>query len=383
VEQVSFGLAPRLNAAGRIAHASKGVELMISTSWEDARRRAEELCAINVERQTIERTIHEQALDRLHEIGADQDQVIVLDGKDWNPGVIGIVASRILEIYNRPVLMITVHDGKGKGSCRSIPAFDIFKALQHCSDLLIQMGGHKMAAGFSIEPDKIPAFRKKINEYASRILKPEDFIPVLEIEDILDLDVLDIPFVRDLGVLEPCGADNPRPLFASRHLKVEYARRIGKDQKHFKCLLRQGGYSVDGVFWNPGDSLSCRSHDMVSVVYRPEIHEWHGEHVQMNLKDIYEEDTPLSLDRDMLVTAFVKLRDIVPVRRPVQDVKADMEKALHGIFNEKEVHLMLRVFEEISLLKKVTEGTGEYYEYHRAAHKLNLESSRTYCKYRQ
>lgn len=147
-DQVSFGLAPRLNAAGRIAQASEGVKLMTTDSMEEAESLAQKLCETNVARQTIERDIFDQARERIAELHMDKDMAFVVDGKDWHPGVIGIVASRILEIYHRPVFVITIRNGVGKGSCRSIPAFNIYEALSRQSDLLLQFGGHKMAAGF-------------------------------------------------------------------------------------------------------------------------------------------------------------------------------------------------------------------------------------------
>ncbi|PWL47572.1 MAG: single-stranded-DNA-specific exonuclease RecJ, partial [Veillonellaceae bacterium] len=286
VEDVSFGLAPRLNAAGRIAHARMGVDLLISYSREKAEHIARNLCEINVKRQAVEKGIYEEAVRRLHQLNAEKADVMVIDGHGWNPGVIGISASRILEQYNRPVLMITIKDGIGKGSCRSIPAFDIYQALKAQESLLIQLGGHKMAAGFSIREENIPAFRKAINDYAARVLSPEDFIPELELEEYLPLRELTPRFIHELEILEPCGCDNPRPLFASKNLHVNYTRHMGKDNKHFKCMFEQDNISRQGIFWNTGISSPCRNGDIVSAAYRAEIHEWYGENVQLICKDI-------------------------------------------------------------------------------------------------
>lgn len=378
VEQVSYGLAPRLNAAGRIRTADMGVRLMLSDTEAEAQRWADALCETNLERQSIEKNINEEAVKRLHELNADKDKVIVVDGHNWNPGVIGIVASRILEQYHRPVLMITIQDGIGKGSCRSIPAFDIYEALKNQSDKLIQMGGHKMAAGFSIKEENIPAFRKSINEYADRILKPEDFIPVLDIEQKIPLSEVTLDFIRNLSILEPCGQDNPRPLFASGNLTVSMAKRIGKDQKHFKCVLNSpGADSVEAVFWNPGEPAPASDGDIVAAAYKPEIHVWHEEHVQLVLKDIHKR---ITLNRNKMIQAFYKLKVILPGVKPVKTVTWEMQKALMPEFSENEIEAILRVFEEISLIRRFSQNESEYYEYCRVSHKLSLESSETYCK---
>lgn len=220
VEDISFGLAPRLNASGRIAHAKLGVELMIASTMTEATSIAKSLCDVNIKRQAIEREIYKEALARLHELQLESSSVMVIDGHNWNSGVIGISASRILEQYNRPVLMITIKDGIGKGSCRSTPNFDIYQALKVHENLLIQLGGHKMAAGFSIQEENIPLFREAINLYAQKNFKEEDFVPELEIEQIMPLSEMTTEFIKELEILEPCGCDNPRPLFASEGLSV-------------------------------------------------------------------------------------------------------------------------------------------------------------------
>lgn len=380
VEDVSFGLAPRLNAAGRIAHARMGVDLLISYSREKAEHIARNLCEINVKRQAVEKGIYEEAVQRLHQLNAEKADVMVIDGHGWNPGVIGISASRILEQYNRPVLMITIKDGIGKGSCRSIPAFDIYQALKAQELLLIQLGGHKMAAGFSIREENIPAFRKAINDYAARVLSPEDFIPELELEEYLPLRELTPRFIHELEILEPCGCDNPRPLFASKNLHVNYTRHMGKDNKHFKCMFEQDNISRQGIFWNTGISSPCRNGDIVSAAYRAEIHEWYGENVQLICKDIIIRPEPF-LNRDKMVSFYLTVKRVVDSESPIEEIQHQVADRLKPSFSFQEVELMFRVFEEIHLLNRRQRGNETYYQYQPAVKKLDLYTSSTYCKY--
>ena len=380
VEDVSFGLAPRLNAAGRIAHARMGVDLLISYSREKAEHISRNLCEINVKRQAVEKGIYEEAVRRLHQLNAEKADVMVIDGHGWNPGVIGISASRILEQYNRPVLMITIKDGIGKGSCRSIPAFDIYQALKAQESLLIQLGGHKMAAGFSIREENIPAFRKAINDYAARVLSPEDFIPELELEKYLPLRELTPRFIHELEILEPFGCDNPRPLFASKNLHVNYTRHMGKDNKHFKCMFEQDNISRQGIFWNTGISSPCRNGDIVSAAYRAEIHEWYGENVQLICKDIIIRPEPF-LNRDKMVSFYLTVKRVMDSEGPIEEIQHQVADRLKPSFSFQEVELMFRVFEEIHLLNRLQRGNETYYQYQPAVKKLDLYTSSTYCKY--
>ena len=385
-DQVSFGLAPRLNASGRIAHAKKGVILMTTEETSEAARLAEELCAINVERQTIERAIFQEALVRLEELEGKQSMALVVDGKDWHPGVIGIVASRVLEQFHRPVLVITIHDGVGKGSCRSIPGFNIYEALKAQSDLLLQFGGHTMAAGFSIEEAKIPLFRKRLNEYAAKVLTEGDCIPRLEIEQTVPLSEVTLDFIRSLSLLEPCGCENPKPLFASRGVFVESARRMGTENRHFKCLLSEGGTAAEAVFWNPGEDDPCRPGEEVAIAYEPEIHEWYGEHVQLIGKDV-REMTPgaeLLLDRPFLVDVFLKLRSLLSGgSRTVADVQQLLCSMYQGACPELKIKAGLVVFEEIGILSRYSRGGQEYFIYHVLKDKMDLQTSPTFCRYRK
>lgn len=379
-DQVSFGLAPRLNAAGRISRASEGVRLMTTESAEEAERLAQKLCEINTMRQQIERDIFEQAKSRMAELGIENDMAVVVDGKDWHPGVIGIVASRILESCHRPVFVITVRDGIGKGSCRSIPAFNIYKALSAQSDILLQFGGHKMAAGFSIAEEKIPELRRRMNRYAASVLTEEDCIPVLDVEEELSLKDVSLDFIHSLNLLEPCGADNPKPLFAMNHAFVETARHMGADGRHFKCQISGDSGLVDAIFWGVGEESPCQAGDVVDLVFEPEVHEWYGEHVQLIGRDIRQEEACL-LDRNYLVDVYRKLSLILrTMAKPVREVHYLMRKK-YG-FESVKLGMALAVFEELEILSRFSRNGEDFYQKRLVARKLDLLTSSIYRKHR-
>lgn len=383
-DYISFGLAPRLNAAGRITHAKYGVKLMTTESGEEAEALAQKLCDTNIDRQRIERKIYEEALQRIADLQIQDDLVLVIDGKDWHPGVIGIVASRLLELYHRPVLVLTVRDGVGKGSCRSVSAFNIHKALEKIAGLLIQYGGHKMAAGFSIYEEKIPEFRKRINDYAKGIMTMDDCVPVLELEESLPLDEVRIEFIRSLDLLEPYGSDNPKPLFASFRVFVETARRIGNDRRHFKCRLSQNREPMDAIFWGVGEKDPCHPGDIVDIVYGPEIHDWYGEHVQLICKDIRQVEDYF-LTRNFLADVFVHLRELVPNSKSA--AVFDIQNRLQYFFEEKYsrqcICAALSVFEELNILCRFSRNGIDYYQRKVMSKKLDLLSSSIYRKYRK
>lgn len=384
-DQVSFGLAPRLNAVGRIAHAKYGVELMLTEDGEEAERLAKKLYETNNERRVIEKDIYEEAIRRIAELHSEKDMILVVDGKDWHPGVIGIVASRVLELYHKPALILTVRNGVGKGSCRSIPAFNIYQALSHHSDLLIQFGGHTMAAGFSIKEENISLFREKINEYARNILKPEDFLPVLEVEDTLSLKEITIPFIESLDLLEPYGCDNPKPLFAGKDFFVETVRPIGQDNKHIKYQLEQKGTSADALFWNAKEEHICHAGDTVDVIFEPEVNEWYGKRVQLIGKDMHIKRLPF-LTRDLLVQIYLELKKDSGLSRgkPVYKVENELYRVFKDTLTKSQVGIALSVFAELGILHESQQSGLEYYQMPlQFEGKMDLSSSSIYEEYKK
>ncbi len=254
--QVGFRLGPRINAAGRLHDASLGLQLLCSETLEEARPLAQMLDRANAERQGIESTILTQALAQAESLGDVRGFVLYDEG--WHPGVIGIVASRVVERFYRPTVMVGVKDGVGKGSARSIEAFHLFDALAGCSDLFAKFGGHKHAAGLTIEADRLPAFREAFERIAAQRLTPEDLIPRCKVDAVVNPPDLDATAVEALQRLGPFGQGNPEPVLV---LRKQLARprvlpsKTGGAAGHLKLALVDAP-TMDAIGFGMADRLS-------------------------------------------------------------------------------------------------------------------------------
>ena len=281
---VGFMLAPRLNAAGRLEHAAAAVELLITNDKKQAEELAQHLNRENLERQTIEKDILVKAEANLHKMNKITDRALVVAGHDWNSGVIGIVASRLVEAYYRPTVVISIKDGIGKGSCRSIAGFHMFEALQQCADLLVAFGGHAQAAGLTILPENISLFEQRLIKIASATLTEEDYTPVLQLDGKLSLPEITFDLIAELEKLEPYGMGNPRPIFACQRVSMTTAKAIGADGAHLRFAVEQNMKTLDGVAWNLGNEASeLLTAKQVDIAFQPEINEWKG-HCKLQLK---------------------------------------------------------------------------------------------------
>ena len=249
--RIAFTAAPRLNAAGRISHATKGVELLLETDAEKAAAAASELSELNAERQDIEHTIAKEAIAQIESQRRERDEVLIASHEDWHVGVIGIAASRLVEKYYRPALVITISDGIGKGSCRSITGFNMYEALQSAKDLLIQFGGHTMAAGFSIKAENIEGLRQRLLDYAAAHMTADDYIPLVHLDKELETQDVSLDMIAELASLEPYGMGNSRPVFSMRNLTVDEIRPIGRNKQHVR-IVACGPHKtlLNGVAWS-------------------------------------------------------------------------------------------------------------------------------------
>jgi single-stranded-DNA-specific exonuclease len=281
-EDIGFKLAPRLNAAGRLGCARLVVEMLTTSNPTRAREVAEYLEGQNGQRQALERKMVTQAKDLAERDGVEGCCAVVLAHADWHPGVVGIVAGRMVEHLGRPVILFALKDGSEivTGSGRSIPGFELHEALKACDDLLEGHGGHAMAVGAKIRPANIDAFRERFQAYAARhfpaAIPPT---PRLRLDAEVPLSALTPGLLRDLDKLEPYGADNPRPRFLAGGLEiVGDPRRIGKDERHLNFRVRQHGTSMRVVAWGMGDRLDeLMSGDRkCCVAFTPRINEWQG-----------------------------------------------------------------------------------------------------------
>jgi single-stranded-DNA-specific exonuclease len=257
-----------------------------------------ELDKINQERKEIqEETVAEAESLFKREINLQKDRVIVLASEIFHPGVIGIAASRLVDKYHRPTVLIALEDGEGKGSGRSIPRFNLFKAFTDCTSHLIQFGGHAYAAGLSIKEEQVEAFRHAMNEVGHRHLTEEDLIPEVRVDTVLKLEEITRPLYDQMALLEPFGAENPVPSFLSEGVQFQEVKFIGKEKNHVRFRARQGKGNIEGVGFGLADIFASvdPTLDVFDIVYELDLNIWNGkEKLQMKLLDIRlcEEITP-------------------------------------------------------------------------------------------
>jgi single-stranded-DNA-specific exonuclease len=284
---VSFAISPRLNSAGRLEHASLSVELLTTKDALKAKTLALELNRLNSKRQSIGRQIQEEVFAR---IGENPEKSIVLSGTSWNPGVIGIVASQVVEKYYRPAVLIGVNEGVGRGSARSIDGINIFAVLNECRDLFTDFGGHKKAAGFEVVEDNIPELTRRLKEIIGELITDEDIVPTLEIESVLDPKDITMGLASELELLDPHGEENQPPVFASYGLKLIDMKRVG-DGSHLKARFTDGKVTLDSIGFSFGDvSTKLTLGGNYDLAYNLEVNEFNGyESAQLNLIDIRNE----------------------------------------------------------------------------------------------
>jgi single-stranded-DNA-specific exonuclease len=285
--RVGYILAPRLNAVGRLGHALRGVELLMSTSEHEANAIARELEELNVRRQDLDRAVLEEARARVLALDLDETFGIVLAADGWHPGVIGIVASRLVEEFGRPTILIGLDGAEGKGSGRSISRFDLHEGIGRCRHLLRRFGGHKAAAGVTIARDQVEAFARCFNEAARSELTLEDLVPELRVDMEVALSDINPAFEALLRHLEPCGVGNPAPLLVTRGVRLAGAPRV-VGHSGLKLRIETGtGDPLEAIGW----SMASRIGELdvtrpIDIAYKLEREEFRGvSRLQAKLSD--------------------------------------------------------------------------------------------------
>jgi len=285
---VGFTIAPRINASGRLERADMAFRLLTTDSLEEAGHLASALDAMNKERQTVEESIWNDARRQCLQTDISSIGAIVLSSGAWHTGVIGIVSSRIVEEFYRPTALISVQNGVGKGSARSIHGFDLYEGLHDCRDLLLGFGGHKYAAGFTIAPQNIPLFRERLSAIVMERMGPQGFTRSICVDGAVMLDDLTMDLVREMEKLAPFGQGNPEPRLGTRGLEVVSSRIVGSN--HLKLRLKQGGGTAIGaIAFNFGSMLGKQVRDgsRLAAVFTPRLNAWNGTTtVELEIRDI-------------------------------------------------------------------------------------------------
>lgn len=302
-QSLSFGLGPRINAAGRMDSALKVVELLTTDSIDTAQQRALELNKCNELRKDVENTIQEKAIDILSKDKEfDQKRGIVVASNKWgmqSKGVVGIVASRLLEQFYRPVFVLTIEGDKASGSGRCIDGMNLADCLNACSNLLLKHGGHKAAAGVTLTTENIPKFSKAFNEYASNNLKEEDLIPKIELDFETNLSSVSLETLEELEVLEPFGLENPQPSFVSKNVAIQGEPRLmGNESQHLSMFVTDGTTQKRTIGWRKGHHFTTfkRPNMTLDIAFRPEINEFNGQRsVQLILEEFLINDRTVNI----------------------------------------------------------------------------------------
>ena len=283
---ISFGVAPRINACGRMGHEEKSLKLFLAEDLESATKITKELNEYNTLRQSTEKAIYEEAIQEIDRNHLDEKNSIVLGGKGWHHGVIGIVSSKVTDKYYKPSILLSFEDDIAKGSGRSVPGFDLYNALSKCNNYIEKFGGHSMAIGISIKKENFEKLKAEIEKCAEES-NISDIMPIINIDKRINLKDISIEEAKSLELLEPFGEANKMPIFLMQNLKIDSIRALS-DGKHLKLTLKQDNYIIDAIGFNMGElSKQYLLGDKVDVVGTIEINTFgNKENIQMNLKDI-------------------------------------------------------------------------------------------------
>ena len=326
--QIGFVLAPRINAAGRMGAADVAVDLLLSQDIAEAEELARQLCALNRERQAVEQDIFSQALELTEAMPPQHRHALVLSSSVWHQGVVGIVASRLTEKYSCPSFMIHLCGGLGKGSCRSYGGFNLFQALESCSDLLEGFGGHELAAGFTIKEENIDLFRDRINRCALQFSGGEAPVSSLDV-DVLVSHGADISMdeIQALTMMEPYGAGNNRPVFCLMGMTVDSMQSVGQN-RHLKLQFSKGQHHFPAIFFSATEESTGIAPGMrVDAAFYLQINEFRGAStVQLQIIDI----------RPSLLASKSESDALALCRRATEEQELSPQEAMRLLFTREQ-----------------------------------------------
>ena len=387
---LGYKIGPRLNATGRIASASKGVQLLITEDENLAKNIAQELNAENDNRKDMENRMVEEANEEYYKLrakrGGDMSSIIVAS-ENWHPGVIGLAAARLLEKHYLPTIVLSIQGEYSRASCRSIEALHMKDALDHFKDYFIQYGGHAAAAGFTIRTKDLEEFREVFDDYVKQHLREDDFIPIQEVDAFIHPSKLTLKLADEIEKIAPFGVENPQPIFACKNVQSASPRVIGQEQKHLSFFVRgvEGNSDVRAVSWGNAAFGPLIGNELIDITFEPEHNEFNGNaSVQCMIKSISpsREGMPFP-DRDAMINfyKFLKLHSDETEFKTYDIVKFSVEFKTSALANKNPklnstytMQCAVQVFEELGLLQ--FNVIGDKFIMPRSSRKLNLNESR-------
>ncbi|NLU49311.1 MAG: single-stranded-DNA-specific exonuclease RecJ [Syntrophomonadaceae bacterium] len=322
---IGFVLAPRLNAAGRMGEAAAAVQLLMTRDKEEAAGLARFLDQQNRRRQEIEAEILEQARQEVAAtIDTDRDKVILVGREGWHQGVVGIVASRIAEAFQRPAILVSWENDRGRGSGRSIAGFDLYQALNRCQHLLLKFGGHRQAAGLTLEKSQFAQFKEELNRVAEEILAGEEMRPQIDVDAEVSIEAIDVALLKELELLEPYGEGNPVPNLVLRRAQVVNPGVVGKNAEHLKFWIEGEGKRLESIAFGMGEFIQLSySTSLFDVVFQPVLDTYNGESkLVLKVKDIKPSRLPDDPRSGAQGLVFMYPRGLVSME---EDIKSELQ----------------------------------------------------------
>ena len=378
---VAFQIAPRLNSVGRLKSAQEGLKLLLTEDFDAAKEQARELNKMNQERKNIEAKILAEAEEKVRlmreERGGDLCTLIIA-GENWAEGVIGLTASKLVERYNLPTIILTTQDGISyRGSCRSILTLHMKNALDTMAELFDQYGGHSQAAGLSISAKNLSEFATRFDNYVRNKLRDEDYQPILYVDALINPAQINFDMAKDFDRFEPYGLGNPHPVLACKNFRGSNARAIGKEGTHLTFSVDE---DIRAVAWSCGNLAPLVEKELIDIAYEPELNEWQGKvRIQCKVSSLEPADSG---------EAFLKREELLVIYNFLSKARSFTEQfnlcSLVRAFNEQTGKNLstynfdgaIKVFEELGLL--IIDSDKKTFELPRPKNKLNLSNSRTF-----
>lgn len=381
---IAFQIAPRLNSVGRLESASIGLQLLLTENPTEAADLATKLDETNKIRKEIETDMLSEAekkVQTFREISEGNLSSLVIDGADWNSGVIGLTASKLVEKYNLPTIVLSAEEEISRGSCRSIPALHMKTALDSMADLFEKYGGHSQAAGFSIRTEKIPELRKKFDDYVRANLTDEDFLPRLYVDALMNPSRLTLAAADEFRKFEPYGLGNPKPVLACKNIRGMFARTIGREANHlcFTILADDSdAKDIRAVAWNCAKFFQLVESESIDLAYEPEINEWQDSVNVQCMVNYLEPSEEIFPDRTHLAEVYKFLKRLASTTNNFErcDFARKFNSATGKNFSMYTIFTAIEIFCELGFIS-IDEETETFYM-PKFNKKLNLKNSRTF-----